>query len=392
MRVLIDVVNFNADASCLASGVWLEALRGGPRSRVCQWLQAYVDLGRKVSLGIVGASVADLRALNPEAIDLINRHPAVFEIIVRPFAHDVALLRTVQGFERNLDLGRRVIEAAFERVTPFYLPAEFMMSNSQVMQAERSGVAGVFINAERFSPVVRRSIPDLPYLVRGTLGSILRCVPLRGRLTRAYLAALHDWSSDSWNGALAAEVGDVVGSWRDGESWFFLPAGEARERAWLAGERSEFERAFVRDVAATAEFIEPDLGHAHGWWYPVHSFDDWFKESRMLGFLQRLQQVEQRLPSFDALRVALWLQAINSDVLSSVEKDSPVIRIVEGPQDAHKQQWTIWRSARGFEGEEFLTLLEQSECGFDVAGFVRDSRQPHMQKLRARLSFLASQR
>jgi len=108
----------------------------------------------------------------------------------------------------------------------------------------------------------------------------------------------------------------------------------------------------------------------------------------MLGYLHRLQVVEEKLAGFTPLQTALWLQAINSDVLSSVEKDSPLIRINDAPgQDAAaKREWRIWRSARGFEGEEFLSLLEHVDPAFDVETFVRTARAPHLQKLRARRS------
>jgi hypothetical protein len=390
MKQLLDVVNFNADASCLPAASWLAALSGGARSRVCQWLQTYVQLGRKVVLGIVGATVADLRALNPEAIALINSQPQIFELILRPFAHDVALLRTPAGFLLNFSLGRQVIEQTFRHVTPVYLPPEFMMSNSQVFQAERAGATALFINADRFSPPVQRSIPAVPYRLKGALGSTLPCIPLRGELTRAYLQALHEFGAASWNQALQSLAGELLASWRDGESWFFVPDGEARERAWLAEETPLVQRVFVRDLLPGWTLHEPPSNAHHGWCYPVHSFAEWFKESRMLGYLNRLSSEENRLPQFGPLETALWLQAINSDVLSSVEKDSPLIRINDAPGESatSKREWRIWRSARGFEGEEFLSLLEHFDPSFDVERFVRTTETAHLQKLRARLQFI----
>jgi len=390
MKQLLDVVNLNADASCLPAATWLEVLAGGAESRVCQWLRGYVELERKVVLGLVGATVADLRALNPEAIELINREPQIFEIILRPFAHDVALLRTPAGFALNFALGKRVIEQSFDEVTRFYLPPEFMMSNSQVAQAARAGAEGLFINADRFSPAVLRSIPALPYKLRGALGASLPCIPLRGELTRAYLNALHEFGAESWNRALEGLSSELLASWRDGESWLFLPNGEARERSWLGEESAQVERVFVRELSPSWALHEPPTNVPHGWSYPVHSFADWFKESRMLGYLGRTSAQENKLAEFDAVQTALWLQAINSDVLSSVEKDSPLIRINEAPGQGagDKREWRIARSARGFEGEEFLSLLEDFDASFDVEAFVREADAPHMHKLRARLQFL----
>jgi hypothetical protein len=387
VRRLLDVVNLNADASCLRAATWLAALSGGASSRCCAWLRGYVELERKVVLGIAGATLADMRAYNPEAIQLIDAHPEVFEIILRPFAHDIAFLRTPAGFARNLELGRRVLEQSFARVTPFYLPPEFMLSSSQLAQLARAAVSGVFICADRFAPLVQRCIPKLPYVVTGAMEAKLPCIPLRGQLTRAYLTSLHEFRGACWNRELQAIDGDLLACWRDGESWLFVPDGEARERAWLADERGDAERVFVRELMPACSLVEPSTEVAHGWSYPVHSFAEWFKESRMLGYLQRVQTLEQQLPSFTPLQTALWLKAINSDVLSSVEKDSPLIRINDRPEQSldHKRDWLILRSERGFEGEEFLSLLESAD---DITAFVQSSDAPHMHKLRARLACL----
>jgi hypothetical protein len=146
----------------------------------------------------------------------------------------------------------------------------------------------------------------------------------------------------------------------------------------------------VRDIMPGRPLYQPASDTAHGWCYPVHSFAEWLKESRMLGYLHRLHVVEEKLATFSPLQKALWLQAINSDVLSSVEKDSPLIRINDAPQQTAAQMhtWQIWRSARGFEGEEFLSLLEHFDPAFDVAAFVANTNAPHLRKLRARLAFV----
>ena len=358
MIQVVDIVNFNADASCLPASDWLSALKGGAGSSICRWLGVYVEERRRVVIGFTGATVADLVSLNPEAIAFVNDHADVFEVILRPFSHDIALLRSPAGFALNVRAGRAAIEKAFQHVMPYFLPAEFMLTNAQVNHLERSGVRGTFVNASRYKDELRSRIPDRPYFVRGTFSSRLRCIPIQGALGEAYLQALHLWDAGPWNKAVAAVPNEVAFSWRDGESFLFVPDGIDRERAWLQEESPDVHRATVAAVEATLDFQEPGAEAAATYQayrsYPVHSFSDWVKEFRMFGYMERLAAVERRLDGFDGQARALWLQAINSDVFSSVEKDSPVIALRTAPQGEPASReilWTIQRSERGCEGE-----------------------------------------
>ena len=116
--------------------------------------------------------------LNPETIELINAHPEIFEIVERPFAHDLALLRSLGDFRINVELGRRVIARAFKNVSRYFLPSEFMLTNEQVHELASQGVAALFINASRFSDEVQSKIPVCPYTLEGILGATLACIPL----------------------------------------------------------------------------------------------------------------------------------------------------------------------------------------------------------------------
>ena len=98
MKTLIDIVNVNGEASCLASSRWLDILKGKTSSEFFQWLNLYCKHKKKITLGLTGTTVVDAIKLNPEAINLINRHPQIFEVIIRPFSHDVALLRSVTEY------------------------------------------------------------------------------------------------------------------------------------------------------------------------------------------------------------------------------------------------------------------------------------------------------
>jgi hypothetical protein len=390
MTALLDIVNFNADASCLASRDWLSALAGGSGSVFCRWLGLYVGQKKRVSLGLTGATVADLAMLNPEALRLIDEHPDIFEVLLRPFSHDIALLRSRLGFELNLSLGRRAIEHEFRAFTQFFLPPEFMLTNAQLTQLADLGVQGVFINAERFKPEVKRCLPDEPYLIRGLLGRRLPCVPLQGRLTRSYLHSLQRYDAEEWNRALERCGSKLCATWRDGESFLLLPDGLEREARWLASERG-VERTLLRDQLPQMQF-QSEWSPSTIDSYPVHSFSSWVREFRMFGYLTRLHEIERRVGDLTDEQVVLWLQAINSDVLSAVEKDSPIVRILPEPGSSELVDWTIQRSARGFEGEEFLSLVEREATDQAVAHFLATDPSAHLRKLRARIEYFRTRK
>ena len=37
-KKVVDIVNFNADASCMSSSIWMDALQGGTNSKICQMI------------------------------------------------------------------------------------------------------------------------------------------------------------------------------------------------------------------------------------------------------------------------------------------------------------------------------------------------------------------
>jgi hypothetical protein len=392
MTRLVDVVNFNADASCLAAAEWLAILDGGRRSRLYRWLDIYVTLRRSVVLGFIGGAIADLATFNPEVIALINANRDVFEVVLRPFSHDIGLLRSTRGFNVNLNLGRAVARREFLRVSEFFLPPEFMLTNSQVKNLVDSGITGIFVNATRFKEETRRRIPDVPFMLEGVLDSSIPCIPFQGALTKAYLDAIHTFDATPWNDAVLSARETPVFTWRDGESCFLIPDGIERERSWLAGESSDIRREVLSTALGDLTFLSRDQRSSEPPpSYPVHSFSAWFKEFRMLGFLGRLAKVEDRLDSLPKDLLVLWLQAINSDILSAVEKDSPIISLTpRAGNGAAQSPFTIWRSERGFEGEDYLALLEVALEDPARLSLLWESGKPHLRKLRARIEYVRS--
>lgn len=387
MKQLVDVVNFNADASCLPSKNWIKALQGGHRSILSQWLQLYVDLNKRMVLGLTGATVADVAQHNPEAIQLINRNPDIFEVILRPFAHDVALLRSQDGFRLNFEYGEKAITREFRNVRRYFLPPEFMLMNEQIVHLNKHEVAGVFINAARFSSEIRKRLPTRPYCLRGLFGVGLNCIPVEGSLTDGYLHALQMFDTSGWNEGIQAAANDVVFSWRDGESVLLLPDGLARESYWLRNEMLGINRAHIGDLSLV--FLRSSQLEEHQYHsYPVHSFSAWMKEFRMLGFLNRMQSIEERLDRLSQEQIGHWLMIINSDILSAIEKRSPVVSLKSTPESAVTVDFTIRRSERGVEGEEYLAILQSALEGESLYEYLHSSSMPHIVKWRNRIEFL----
>mgnify|MGYP000936623812 CR=1 FL=1 len=387
MKKIVDIVNLNADASCLASEVWLAQLAGGKDSVLYQWLEAYIELNKKVSLGIPGASLADIQKFNPEAIQLINENPAVFEIILRPFAHDNALLRTRFGFELNLNYGIKITNELFGTYTPFFLPPEFMCNNEQIFVLQKNKVEGVFLQPGRFSTEVQERIPEVPYEVRGVLDAKLKCIPFTSSLTKAFLSGIHNYNAEVWNNTISNEIADLQFCWRDGESAFLLPDTAAREKAWLKDEAEDIERCFLKDLEIPFLSNE-NLPSESFKSYPLHSFAPWLREMRMIGFTNKVQKIEELLEELPLDKQLHWLMVINSDILSSVEKTSPNIE-VWNQEDEASEELILWRSERGFEGEDYLSLLK--EIGNSrYEGILKHSSEAHILKLEARISLLKS--
>lgn len=389
MTTLVDVVNFNADASCLSSPVWLSCLSGGSGSDFYRWLNLYVTYSKKVTLGLTGATIADLAHFNPESLTLIRANPEIFEIIVRPFSHDIALIRTPDGFLRNVEMGIKTIVREFSTYTPYYLPPEFMLTNEQLGILEAAGIRGTFVNAARFKGEMGGRLPIDPYLIQGLLNTQMTCIPFGAGLTQTYLNALHFWESSSWNNAVVTHRMTPVFSWRDGESPFFLPDGIAREGHWLENESADIRRGFLRDHQPVNEgelrrgLLVGEYRH-----YPIHSFTAWMREFKMLGFINRLMTIEGRLDTLTDRQLGIWLQATNSDILSAIEKESPVISLKPTPE-SEAVNHVLWRSERGVEGELFLLLIENLDQN-RLRVILDTDMSPVVQKLRGRLSYLGS--
>lgn len=382
MTRLVDIVNFNADASCLDSQKWLSSLENGNDSRICQWLSLYVRRRKLIVLGMTGATISDLNVYNPEAIAIVKNNPDIFQVILRPYTHDIALLRTPQGFSLNLAAGLAVMKATFESASLYYLPPEFMMTNEQIHILSRLGIKGTFVNSSRYPADLAARIPDNTYFVKGIRGARLGCIPVNGNLTQLYLRSIQLFETEEWNKTIAS-VRQNCCLWRDGESPFLIPAGIEREDFWLANchaERMHLGHEEYTDVMKTGMYQS----------YPIHSFLEWMKEFRMMGYLNRIEEIEKHLCQLPMVAQCMWLLTINSDILSSVEKKSPLIRLRSLENKEQLQQFQILRSERAFEGEEYLALLQRYIADEKYPCELMDPTEAHLKKAKGRIEHMKS--
>jgi hypothetical protein len=378
MNNLIDVVNFNADASCLPSDKWIDILKGGKESHFYKWLELYVSLKKKINLGIVGSSICDINYYCPEAIDLIESNKSIFNILIRPFSHDNSLIRTRDAFRINLDYGVKVAKKFFSNTSSSFLPPEFMLLSEHIPILEDFNFSSVLVNPSRLPEYMSIKIPEVPFLVRGINSSSLACFPVAGKFTKEYLNSIHNYDFIRMNQLISNKNNQIL--WRDGESVFLVPDGVNREKRWLEAETAK--RSWLDDLNNI------NLKDDNFYTYPAHSFLAWMEEFKMFGYVNRINSLERDLMNFDIEQTLLWFQAINSDVLSSIEKKDVSINIKSNP-NSKNNNFTITRTHRAFEGEEFLYFLEESILGNReyLIKFLKEL-SPHAKKYISRYSVI----
>ena len=375
-KIVVDIVNFNADASCLSSSIWLDALQGGTNSKICQWLELFVRNNKKVSLGFTGSTLADIKKFNPDAINIINEKKDIFEIILRPWSHDISLYRTDSLFIYNVELGIRTIKSEFDSVSDYYLAPEFMMTSRQIELISKMGIEAIFINPDRYQNDIKRRIIPTPHIVYGTSESTIKCIAIHGRTTQKYLSSCQLNDPKIWDKFIQDFPDDLIFSWRDGESFLLIPDGLSREEYLLQGESDNINRKKLQSLEINYEDSSLyDRSYYKS--YPIHSFTAWIKEMKMMWYVDRIRKIENNFSKLSDLQITLLLQLINSDILASVEKISPKIKLkIKGVIE----DFIIYRSERGFEGEDYLQLI-------DDPNFRNDSA-PHIKKLIARHEYL----
>lgn len=400
---LIDVVNFNPDASCLDSFKWLCYLENGTQSRLMQMLRNYVTFQRKVNLGLTGAAIRDLAYFHPESIKYIQAHPETFQLIIRPFAHDSPLLRLPEGFAYNLTQGIQTIQTYFTNFSPYYLAPEIMTTGEQIAILKRHGIEGIFVHRYRYDKSTRMRVQAKPFIVWGTQQTAMLCVPFTEKsIENIYLSSLHGvidpriWCRSIMN----ASENDLY-IWRDGESCLLFPLGiEFEARIFEMERQYGIERKFLSELSLTPS-CECDSRYLK--YFPMHSMHPWMKEMKLYWYISRVRDIEETLDELSATTRLAWLLTINSDILSSVEKTAPIIRVAKEVFAAERNDFvwigvipfeksaklTLARSERAGEAEDYLlgveSLRKEAISPKELMTMWRQAAQPHLQKALARV-------
>lgn len=401
---LIDVVNFNADASCMSSKKWLKSLENGEDSRFCKLLDNYITNDRKVNLGLTGVTIKDLSAFNPEAIEKINAHPEIFEILLRTFSHDLSPLRNYKGFRLNLEVGLKIVRDNLENTIDVFLQNEIMIRNQQIETLREFGIKALFINPERYSDDVQKQIPKSPFICHGTSNSEILTIPVDDNLILKYLDSLHhNKPKYYWSKLLNESNLNIL--WRDGESALLFPSGiEFEGMVFNEEKRQKVERLFLSETIAEFQQVayrrknSQLINH-----FPQLQLDHWLSDFKMIWLLEHLSMIERSIDKLTPILQKLWLLAINSDIPASSEKNSIKIKV---HQDVFKIpgddiSWdgiiayerdsvlTLLRSERFFEGEEYLRLFEllvnKELSKSDFITLIEKSSEPHIRKVFSRV-------
>ena len=401
---LIDVVNINADASCMSSKKWLKSIENGEDSRFCKLLDNYIINDRKVNLGLTGVTIKDLAAFNPEAIEKINAHPEIFELLLRTFSHDLSPLRNHKGFKLNLEMGLETIKNHLENTVNVFLQNEIMIRNQQIETVYNHGIKAIFINPERYNSDIQVLIPKSPFICHGTGNSELLTIPVADNLTLKYLDNLHrNKPMYYWSKLLNESNQNIL--WRDGESALLFPGGIEFESMLLEEEKHQkVERLFISEkidefqMEARTQKDSQLIKH-----FPQHQLDHWLRDFKMIWLLEYLSTIERSIDEQSPILQKLWLLAINSDIPASSEKKSIKIKVHKDvfkiPGDdiswdgiiayERDSMLTLLRSERFFEGEEYLRLFEllvnKELSKSDFITLIEKSSEPHIRKVFSRV-------
>ena len=347
MRQLIDIVNLNSKASCLSSERWLKALEGGSQSELYQLLMLYVKAGAKVNLGIIGTTLADIKEFNPECIELINAHPECFEMIHRPYVHSLSIFWSDVVFAQNVRQGKALIEKEFKRIYPAYLPPEFVLRNSQLVRLKKEGIGLTFIHPNRVKKDVMKNFPQDKFCIQTIQQEEMNCAVFDPNYDAYYLDCIQKLSSEQLAGS-----SQLVYGWRDGESPFLIPDGVEREAHFVAQSSKQFKRYFLSEVMESSSFEQKVNA------YPQNSLLPWFSNFRLLWYINEVKLLESGLQDLSPLKSALFLLLLNSDILSSTEKNHVQVSLRTLEPPIQHNSYEIKRQNRNLEAEELMYLIE----------------------------------
>lgn len=368
MNRILDVVNLNADASCLDSKAWIDCLKS-PDKPMLRWLESFVKSKSAVLFGVCGSTLADIKHFLPSAIDLVRNHPEIFRFTVRPFSHAASYFLTPHIRELNLELGIATHKLLGLTLEPVYLPPEFMVTHHDIILMEKNNVDYIFINPNRFERRFNENALTVKFSQQSNQLMGLLTDPNE---TKSYLSNIQTGDSPIRN----QNVPRTKICWRDGESWLLIPDGLQRECFFIES-RSKKEHVinwsdFTNEINSSKN---QDIK-----FYPRHPLTKWTGSDKLIDLhrdISSLSNSDELANDYEALNKFLYV--ISSDVFSSVEKADVEIQLRCLKSRKHFAH-LIERKARHLEAEQILLNLMGIPTRIDMPGVY--------EKLTARQSIL----
>jgi hypothetical protein len=369
---LVDIVNLNADASCLSTKRWLKALKGGIRSELYGILSLYIKADIKITLGIVGSTVAEIEALNPECIALINQHPQNFQILIRPFIHSLSILWSNETFSYNYQLGKRYIESQFKNSINWHLPPEFAMRNSHIYELKKLKCEGTFIHPKRVKKGMKSTLPSGVFTLKSIQNTKIQCINFTENFDTYYLDQIQVFRSS------ISFKEDTIYGWRDGESPLFLPKSIQREEIFIENSKKDFNRVFLSEALDQDNIQDKPTIHS----YPQNSLTPWLGNFRLFWFNTEIKNIEKKFKQISKKKQIIFLNLLNSDILSSTEKNDVTVAL-KHLDNSSTSSYTIKRKERNLDAEEILFIVNNfSE--HQIEEYIENATSKFFIKIRAR--------
>jgi hypothetical protein len=247
--------------------------------------------------------------------------------------------------------GEQFINKTFNNTINWYLPPEFALRNSQLHKLKEIGCEGSFIHPKRIKTDLKQKYPNGIISLKAIQQTFLDCIVFTENFDSYYVEELQQFkSSHSFDM-------DVVFGWRDGESPFFLPDSVERESAFISSSSKKFERLFLSEYLETQTTKSYPIIKS----YPQNSLLPWLGNFRLFWYITEVKNLELIFESLSKEKKTLYLNLLNSDILSSTEKDDVSVLLLPIEEVPELVTHRITRKERNLEAEELLFLIKDGD-------------------------------
>ena len=326
---MLDLINFNGDASCLPHSVFLKYIEDGS---FYSWLQLFDKYSHHAAFGMTGMSLLDVISSSDNlSISSINSSPYL-HCINRPYSHSLSIRMPSALSDLNILLGIFIYQKSFSSNSSCYLPPEFSLRSSSLQLLYKLHIDKVFhaspsyFSRDQSNPsndFLRIDLPD---------GSSVFSFCIHHSATHSYLRTIQ----------LLVPYSPSKLLWRDGESSLLIPDGNRREDYFL----SSLDQPFLSPSDFLSSLSHDPFVVEH---YPLRSYQPWIGDYSNEWFFEISTNLFQRSLThtrLDLKFVLLLLMSHSSDLLASVSKEHVSIQLKDIEYPHSISTHTILRDSR----------------------------------------------